>query len=95
MRAWAVVGALGVLATSALLVMGLAVSGPPTVSAQRFVVVDGRGTAHASFGLVGDGSPAIGFNDDNGVTRVMIGIVGGEPEVSLASADGKVRWTAR
>ncbi len=95
MRRWKAFGTLAGLAASGLLLMGLEVSGPPTVAAQRFVVVDGHGTAHASFGLSGDGSPVMGFNDRNGITRVMIGIVDGQPAVTVTSSDGQVSWKAR
>lgn len=94
MRLWRVFGTLAGLAAVVLLLMGLAPSGPPTVAAQRFVVVDGNGTAHASFGLTGDGSAVIGFNDKNGITRVTIGVLNGQPEVTLTSSDGKVSWQA-
>ncbi len=95
MRRWKAFGTLAGLAASGLLLMGLEVSGPPTVAARRFVVVDGHGTAHASFGLSGEGAPVMGFNDKHGITRVMIGIVDGQPEVTLASSDGTVNWKAR
>jgi len=47
LRVWRIFGTLAVLVTVALLLTGLAPSGPPTVAAQRFVVVDRNGTAHA------------------------------------------------
>lgn len=94
LRLWEVLGTLAVLAAIALLLAGLAPSGPPTVAAQRFVVVDRNGTAHASFGLAGDGSPVLGLNDQNGITRVLIGVHNGEPTVTLTSSDGRVSWKA-
>lgn len=94
LRWWSRSGTLAVLAVVALLLTGLAPSGPPTVAAQRFVVVDGNGTTHASFGLAGDGSPVLGLNDENGMTRVMIGVRNGQPEVTLTSRDGKASWKA-
>ncbi len=94
MRLWREFGTLAGLAAVVLLLMGLAPSGPPIVAAQRFVVVDGNGTAHASFGLAGDGSPLIGFSDKNGITRVTIGVLNGQPEVTLMSSTGKVSWQA-
>ncbi|MBI4207672.1 MAG: hypothetical protein HY527_21840 [Betaproteobacteria bacterium] len=94
-RLWRAFGALAVLVAALLLFMGLAPSGPPIVAAQRFVVVDGTGTPYASFGLAGDGRPVMGLNDKKGTTRVMIGIVDGEPEVVLTSGERTVRWTAR
>lgn len=95
MRLWSALGPLVVVVAGALLLMGLAPSGPPIVAAQRFVVVDANGTPQASFGLVGENSPMIAFNDKNGVTRVKIGIVDGQPEVTLTSSDGMVSWKAR
>ena len=92
LRVWRMFGTLAVLVTIALLLTGLAPSGPPTLAAQRFVVVDRNGTVHASFGLAGDGSPIMGLNDENGLTRVMIGVRNGQPEVTLTSSDGKVSW---
>lgn len=94
LRLWRMFETLAVLAAVALLLTGLAPSGPPTVAAQRFVVVDGNGMAQASFGLAGDDSPVMGFNDKNGVTRVMIRVRDGQPEVTLTSSDGKVSWKA-
>ncbi len=94
MRSWRVFGTLAGLAAVVLLLMGLAPSGPPTVAAQRFVVVDGNGTAHASFGLAGDGAPVLGLNDENGITRVMIAVRNGQPEVILTPSDEKVGWKA-
>ncbi len=92
---WRALGPLVVVVAGVFLLMGLAPSGPPIVAAQRFIVVDASGTPHASFGLVGDSSAVIGFNDKNGVTRVKIGILDGEPEVTLTSRDGTVSWKAR
>jgi hypothetical protein len=93
-RLWEMFGALAAFAAIALLLAGLAPSGPPTVAAQRFVVVDSKGTAHASFGLAGDGSAVLGLNDEDGITRVMIGVRDGQPRVTLTSSDGKVSWRA-
>lgn len=81
MRLWRAFGTLAVLVAGLLLLMGLAPSGPPIVAAQRFVVVAGNGTPYASFGLAGDGHPEMRFNDENGPTRVRIGVLDGESEV--------------
>ncbi|MBI2205123.1 MAG: hypothetical protein HYU41_14845 [Candidatus Rokubacteria bacterium] len=94
-RLWRAFGTLSVLVAALLLFMGLGPSGPPVVAAQRFVVVDGHGTPYASFGLAGDGRPMMELNDKNGTTRVMIGVLDGEPEVVLTSDEKTVRWTAR
>lgn len=82
LRVWRTFGTLGVLAALAVALVGLAPSGPPTVAAQRFVVVDGNGQARASFGLAEDGSPVLGFDDENGNTRVMIRVRDGQLEVT-------------
>jgi hypothetical protein len=95
LRSWKAFGVLALLVAGGMLLMGLAPSGPPTVAAQRFVVVDGRGKPYASFGLAGEGSPVMGFTDKNGTTRVMIGILDGQPELNLRSSDGTVSWQAR
>ncbi len=94
LRLWRTFGTLAVLAIVVLLLMGLAPSGPPTVAAQRFVVVDGGGTVRASFGLTGEGSPTIEFNNKNGVTRVTIGVFNEQPAMTFTSSDGKVSWQA-
>lgn len=84
----------------ALLLTGMLVSGAmaqgfsPVVEAERLVLKDRAGRARAAFGLAGDGSPVLSFNDEDGMTRLLLGIVNGEARLNVASRDGKIVWKA-
>ena len=66
----------------------------PVVEAERVVLRDQAGKIRASFGLAGDGSPDLGLNDRDGMTRVTLGVLNERPGLTFADKDGRVIWKA-
>ncbi len=66
----------------------------PILEAERVVLKDQAGEIRASFGLAGDGSPVLGLNDKDGMTRVTLGILNERPGLTFADTDGRVTWKA-
>jgi hypothetical protein len=74
--------------------IGSARGSRPIVEAERVILKDQAGKIRASFGLAGDGSPVLGLNDKNGMTRVTLGILNERPELTFADKDSRVIWKA-
>jgi hypothetical protein len=87
-------GALMVIGLVAGALTGPAVGSSPVVEAEKFILKDRSGRVRAAFGLGGDGSPVLAFNDEDGMTRLVLGILDGQPQLNFASRGGKVVWKA-
>lgn len=66
----------------------------PIVEAQTFVLRDQSGKVRATLGLDRAGSPVLAFHDLDGVTRIVLGIVDGEPRLNVVTRDGRIAWEA-
>lgn len=87
-------GALMLIGLIAGALTGPAVGSSPIVEAERVILKGRDGRVRAAFALAGDGSPVLAFNAKDGMTRIVLGIVDGEPRLNLVSKDGVVVWRA-
>lgn len=83
------------VAVIAVGVIGRATAYSSIVEAKEFILKDTRGEVRASLGLGGSGSPVLRFDDGDGRTRIVFGIVNGVPQAKFADRSGKIVWDAR
>ncbi len=78
---------------SVFLLTGQGSPGPArTLQAQKFLLVDAKGTTRGMWGVTGDGSPTIQLFDQHSQVRVALSILGDdEPALALTDENGKLR----
>lgn len=89
-----VAGLAGLIAIATAIGMGHAQGSSPIVEAEKFLLKDRKGDVRAWLSFDAHGSPLLRFNDRQGRTRLVLGLVDETPQASLIADDGAVMWTA-